>query len=281
MGYSGERYNASKLSGQSLAIIQTGITICDPNHLTPPRVYPNYAIHFVLSGKGTYSANGKSYKMSAGQGFLIVPNVVGSYMADEKEPWKYLYIVLSGIDAEPLTLRAGLDEDEPVFDFEQSEEFVDLLYSVHMGCKNQSAKGYESLGYFFLVMSKLIERRMPKKTTYSSIKHYIKKAKEYIEQHYSYNIGVQELADHIGLERSYLYRIFRQHYNMSPSEYINDFRLKKAVEMIDNRELTLPNIALSSGFYDYSYFSKQFIKKYKKTPGAYRREKQTEEKNNK
>ena len=60
--------------------------------------------------------------------------------------------------------------------------------------------------------------------------------------------------------------------NKSPSEYINDYRLKKAVEMMDNKLLTLHDIALSTGFYDYSYFSKQFIKKYNQSPGIYRRE---------
>ncbi len=271
MGYSGERYGLSKLHGQSLAVTQCGITICEPLHNTPPRIYPQYAIHFILSGKGTYVVNDKSYELKSGQGFLITPDVINSYVADKKEPWTYIYVVFCGNDAEAIVNNAGLDEDEVTFDFEQSDEFANLLYSIHSACKDQTALGYEAIGYFTLAMSKLISQNMPKKKIYSSTKQYLKMAKEYIEQHYSYNMEINELANHIGLERSYLYRIFKDKYNMSPSEYINDYRLKKSVEMMNNDELTLPNIALSNGFYDYSYFSKQFFKKYKVSPRVYRK----------
>ncbi len=271
MGYSGERYSAVKLPNQSLAVIECGITICEPKHYVPPRIYPNYSMSFVTKGKGTYVVNGNTYEISSGQGFLITPNTINSYTADENDPWTYIYVVFCGNDAEAIVNNAGLDENEVVFDFELKEEFTDLLYAIHSACKEQSAMGYEANGYFMLAMSKLIAKNIPEKREYSSTEQYIKKAKIYIEQHFSYNISVQEIADHVGLERSYLYRLFQEKYDKSPTEYISDYRLKKAVEMMSNKELTLPNIALSTGFYDYSYFSKQFIKKHNVSPGKYRK----------
>jgi AraC-like DNA-binding protein len=271
MSYSGERYSLSKINGQNLSITQCGITVCDSLHNVPPRIYPEHAIHFILRGKGTYVVNDKVFNLGPGQGFLIMPDVINSYTADKDDPWEYIYIVFTGNGAEVLINNAGLDEDELTFNFENNDEFKQLLNSIHSSCKKQTAMGYESLGYFILAMSKLVSQNIPKKKKHSSVKQYMKMAKEYIEQHYSYNISIKELADHIGLERSYLYRIFMEKYNISPSEYINNFRLKKAEEMMHNRDLTLLNIALSSGFYDYSYFSKQFTKKYKISPGTYRK----------
>ncbi len=278
MAYTGERYNLVKFPEQSLAIIECGITICDSMHHAPPRIYPHHSLTFILSGKGTYVVGNDTYELSAGQGFLIMPETICSYTADLNEPWTYIYVVFSGNDAEAITQNAGLDENELIFDFELTNDFIGLLHSMHTSCREQTAMGYEAIGYLTLVISNLIEKNMSNKPEYSSVEQYIKKAKNYISQHYSYNITIQELASHVGLDRTYLYKLFMETLNKSPSEYINNYRLKKAVEMMENKQLTLPNIALSTGFYDYSYFSKQFIKKYNKSPGAYRREIKMEEK---
>lgn len=272
MSYTGERYNLVRFPGQSLAIIECGITRCNSMHYAPPRIYPHYSLTFILSGKGTYVANNKTYPLSAGQGFMIIPETVCSYTADSDEPWTYIYVIFSGDDAASITKNAGIDENQLIFNFELKSDFIDLLNSIHTACREQTAMGYEAIGYLTLVMSRLIEQNISNKQDYSSAEQYIKKAKNYIKQHYSYNITIQELASHVGLDRTYLYRLFIENLNKSPSEYINDYRLKKAVEMMDNKQLALPNIALSTGFYDYSYFSKQFIKKYNKSPGRYRRE---------
>lgn len=272
MGYTGERYSLVKAPGQSLAVIECGITICDHSHHTAPRVYPNYAIHFVLEGKGIYVVNNKSYKVCAGQGFLIEPDIVCSYTADNDKPWRYIYVVFDGNDSDTIVHNAGLDQNFPIFNFDLKREFTNLLYSIHYACMENNSMGYEAIGYFNLVMSRLIRQNISSFQEYSSSEQYIEKAKNYVQQHYSYNITIQELAAHIGLDRTYLYRLFREKLNKSPSEYINDYRLKKAIEMMANEQLTLSNIALSTGFYDYSYFSKQFIKKYHKAPGIYRKE---------
>lgn len=272
MSYTGERYNLVRFPGQSLAIIECGITRCHSGHHALPRIYPHHSLSFILSGKGIYVASNETYTLSAGQGFMIVPETVCSYTADSDDPWTYIYVVFSGNDAESITQNAGIDENQLIFDFELKSDFISLLHSMHTACREQTAMGYEAIGYLTLVMSRLVEQNILNKQEYSSAEQYIKKAKNYIKQHYSYNITIQELASHVGLDRTYLYRLFMENLNKSPSEYINDYRLKKAVEMMENKLLTLPDIALSTGFYDYSYFSKQFIKKYNQSPGIYRRE---------
>ena len=76
MSYITDRYNLKKLSSQSLAVTECGIQICNSGHATPPIPYKEYAIHFILEGKGVFTVNGKTYNLSSGQGFLIInPNI--------------------------------------------------------------------------------------------------------------------------------------------------------------------------------------------------------------
>ncbi len=271
MSYTGERYTMVRLQEQSLGVLECGITICSKAHAVPSRIYPHHVATFVLKGKGTYVVSGVAHEIKSGQGFVIFPNISCSYTADEEEPWEYLFVVFSGPDAEALVHNAGIDEIDFCFEFDNSEHFTGLLYQIHTACKEQKALGYEANAYFMLVMSKLIEKSRMNKMEYFSARQYIKKAKRYIEQHYVYDMTIQEVADHVGVDRTYLYRLFINHLGMPPSGYINDFRLNKSIELMKKQEISLNNIALSVGFYDYSYFSKRFIKKYKISPGVYRK----------
>lgn len=53
-----------------------GMSKCEPNHSFGPAVRPNYIIHYILSGKGTYQVEDQKYELQGGQGFLIEPEAV-------------------------------------------------------------------------------------------------------------------------------------------------------------------------------------------------------------
>ncbi len=59
-----------------------GMSACRPNHSFGPAVRPNYIIHYILSGKGTYQVGERRYEIRQGQGFLIEPEAVTFYKAD-------------------------------------------------------------------------------------------------------------------------------------------------------------------------------------------------------
>ena len=60
---------------------------------------------------------------------------------------------------------------------------------------------------------------------------------------------------------------------MSPSKFLTDIRLKKAVALMEYDNLSINEIAVSAGFYDLSHFSRIFHNIFGMSPGAYRKEK--------
>ncbi len=61
-----------------------------------PAVRECYLLHFCLDGCGDFYANDQHYHLEKGQGFLICPNELTFYQADEAHPWTYAWIGLSG-----------------------------------------------------------------------------------------------------------------------------------------------------------------------------------------
>lgn len=62
------------------------------------------------------------YSLGANQAFLICPNQINLYTADETDPWKYVWIEFDGMRAENSLLQAGLDQDRPVYNPRTAEE---------------------------------------------------------------------------------------------------------------------------------------------------------------
>ena len=78
--------------------------------------------------------------------------------------------------------------------------------------------------------------------------------------------GVSELADEIAMSRSNLLRKVKKMTSLSVSQFINQVRLNKAMEMLKETSLTVSEISYEVGFSSPSYFTKCFHEQYGYTP---------------
>lgn len=99
---------------------------------------------------------------------------------------------------------------------------------------------------------------------------YVEEALKYIEANYSEAVTIQDLANWLGLERTYLYRLFKSMVGMSPQAYLLDVRIHQACTLLTHSDLTITNIARSVGYEDSLYFSRLFRRKKGQIPSQYR-----------
>ncbi len=102
---------------------------------------------------------------------------------------------------------------------------------------------------------------------------FIKKAEEIVETNLrNPAFEISEFASQLSISKSSLQRKIKASTNLNPSEFIRDFRLRKAVELIKQGNLNIDEIALLVGFNSTSYFIRTFKNKYGKTPSAFKTE---------
>jgi len=101
----------------------------------------------------------------------------------------------------------------------------------------------------------------------------ISKAIRYIHQHYTENISLQAVADHVGLSVSYLSNLFKRELQISFVDYLNRYRIDRAKELLTDTNMKSYDIAVEVGFSpEYTYFSKVFKKVTGVNPNEYRRQ---------
>ena len=75
-----------------LSLYQFGWERCRPSQSFGPAARNHYLFHYVISGTGILHADDKAktthtYRVKSGQGFMIFPNQINTYIADKNKPW--------------------------------------------------------------------------------------------------------------------------------------------------------------------------------------------------
>lgn len=263
------------IDNSDLKVYQYGYEECEPDHLYGPATRDHYLLHFISSGKGTFYTENKSYTLSAGQGFLISPDLITSYKADSSDPWTYSWIGFNGTNAEYYMKHIGLGIDSPIFTYKNTDTFIEIFNDLKKLNRNTVIGQVRMTGCLYMLLAFLMEcstiLSIQGKAFFSSKEEYVKNAVIYIQTNYSRKITVEEISDYIGLNRSYLGIIFKEYTNMTPQEFIIDFRINKAKKLLGDMSMLIGDVSRSVGYDDPLNFSKIFKKIVGVSPNAYRK----------
>lgn len=257
----------------SLFVNCCGCSRTEPLHSFGPAQKPHYLIHFVLSGRGKFTINGKEYSLEPGYGFLIPPEELVFYQSDGENPWTYVWAGFSGSLAESTVKAMGLSLNNPVFMSERGEELYrtvkDMMEHNTYGIANDLRRNGQ-LQLFLSIIAESVP--IEKKSETDSADNYVRRAVEFIQGNYCNPIKVADVADYVCINRSYLYTLFRNGTGMSPQQFLTTFRITKATELLQLTEHPIESIALSCGYTDPLVFTKAFKQMKGMSPSAYRRE---------
>ena len=249
-----------------------GMSECKPGHSIGPEVRPNYIIHCVLDGKGIFQINDKHYEVQKGQGFLIEPETLIRYKANEKEPWSYMWIGFSGARAEKYLADIGLHSGKPVFQCEKIDELKKIILKMfqyqHLSVANQ----YHLQGLLYEFLACVAEGvRGTDVQEESDDNKYVREAVNFIRNSYFRGVTVAEIAEHVSVNRSYLYKLFEETFGMSPKEFLTRFQISRAKELLTWSDISIESVAWSCGYKDALSFSKVFKKTMGVSPTMYRK----------
>ena len=99
----------------------------------------------------------------------------------------------------------------------------------------------------------------------------IKTTLTYIQENYKEKIYIRDLAGLIGMNEQYFCRFFKKVIGRSPMEYVNEYRIKKAMHYLKESDLTVTEICLECGYNNLGNFLREFRKYTSTTPLQYRK----------
>ena len=258
-----EKYTFSNKDNTDLNVYRCGFEECSPGYGWGPAVRDHFNMHYILSGKGTFYIQGERYSLKANEGFLIWPDTVVRYEADEKDPWTYAWVGFHGLKAEFFLKKAGLSLNKPTFVYSADDRLINCLNAMRSAVKPDSASELMVTGYLYHFLSLLIKNHRqthPVEIHAAGGDRHVSRAIEYITKNYASSLSIGELAQQLNIDRSYLFTLFRTHTGLSPRDFIIRFRMDKAGDLLKNPLLSIGDVARSVGYDDPLQFSKTFKK---------------------
>lgn len=257
-----------------LEIYHYGMERCDSGHSFGPAVRDHYLIHFISDGRGIFRAGDNVYKLGKNQAFLIMPGIITYYEADRINPWTYSWIGFNGTNACSILSNGKLTMENPIFNFDQYSIINECMEQLLRIDSNKYGSNFKKKAYLYMLLSEI--QRINYERYHGFHKNnqkelYIDKAIRFIEMNYSMEITVQNIADYIGLNRSYLCEIFKKYADISPQGYLINYRMKKAAGLLSTSALTVGDISRSVGYNDPLCFSKVFKRTMGVSPVNYRK----------
>ena len=134
-----------------LSIFNCGIERCAPAQTWGPGIRDHYLIHLVLSGKGEFEVNGRTWQVCAGDLFFAHPSQLIRYTADGQEPWEYSWVGFNGACAHKLAAQLPFTDDAPVHRTADPEGMRAALANIYSSRGLQPQDEAAMVGYLYQI----------------------------------------------------------------------------------------------------------------------------------
>lgn len=256
-----------------------------------------YDIELCTRGGYTIDLDGVSYDIREGDLYVIFPKVEArrSFTAEETST-SYLSVKGSGVGE--LFESLGFSAETPMFPekipprcAEILESLIDSLevrgaFSVrdlnnsdiefisndsYSGMFTQEAN-LRQTAWFTMLISELMRIRGKRTAgnTKPTQRNYVDNAIRYMEANYHLDINVHQVADYVGINRSYLFQLFRNETGCSMQQYLINLRMKAACTLLSRADIQVKTVAASVG-YEPLNFSRIFKKHIGISPTEYQK----------
>lgn len=262
-----------------LGLYQFGWEKCSPSHSFGPTARNHFLFHYVISGTGVLKAddtkgNTHTYQIKSGQGFMIFPEQITTYIADQRFPWEYAWLEFDGLRVKEAIEIAGLSKDRPVYHARSKDLREEMMNEMMYIIQHNDASSFHLIGHLYLFLDYFTRSAAPTNITeHSKLQDfYIKEALAFIEQNFQNDISVEDIASVCKLNRSYFGKIFKNAIGKSPQEFLLNYRMIKATELLKLTQLSIGDISNAVGYTNQLHFSRAFKNVYGVSPREWRKE---------
>lgn len=231
----------------------------------PPHWHEHIEMHYILQGQGTFLCNHKPFKVSEGSLVIINSNelheassqtkvfdalVVIFEMKDFSKEVANFNVIFQSFIAEDARIREILCSID--------KEGLDKSFGYKLCIKGKILELITFLLRNYVVENLSDKENMKRRQNLDRLNMVI----QYIQYNYTDLISMSTLADMVHLSEYRFCHVFKESIGQSPINYINEMRLKKAHYLLEQKMMTVSEVAAAVGFQDYNNFGRQFHKYY-------------------
>lgn len=245
-----------------------GITYPDPHYEIKRACSEFYVLEYVVSGKGHVTVNGESFRVSAGDVYLLPLGCSCHYYSDPETPCQKIWMNINGDLCRHLIHAYHLDNK---YHFEQaclSKKFEQIIAI----CENKSLKTSLVFAKCSRILFEIIQSLYMDFYEEAAMNEHVLAAKQYCDANICEKISMKDISAAANLSVSQLNRLFKKEIGKTVYSYLLDCRIELSKSLLRGSGMSIRQIADKLNFADEHYFSNIFKKKTSYSPKEYRQQ---------
>jgi AraC-like DNA-binding protein len=258
-------------AGNRLNLLFAGMEHCKPEYRFARQGFPVYILEVVLGGTGTLVLDGEEWKLAKDALYLYGPAIPCSIVNDPDAPLQKSFIAFSFPDGNlrevyPLQRLFICASDA----FDQGRMLIRQFFEEAFHADPFSTRICANcLDTFLLNWVRFeAERKQVKRNSRQAFL----RLKERIEDNFLEFDSMEAIGKAASLSPSYISRLFKQHYHMSPYHFLLKKKMEYAMDLLNNTRLSVGEVARECGFEDPFHFSRLFKSMMHKSPSCFKAE---------
>ncbi|WP_417796651.1 AraC family transcriptional regulator [Stutzerimonas nitrititolerans] len=239
-----------------------------------PHCHETFSIGAITAGCSTYFNGDARERLERGALVIINPQTVHACNPIDGQPWSYLmfYVDAGWLGALQGELGASADGAfmpySPILSRDPAL-FAGLtqLYATLLDPQIETLHKQSLAVEFFSLLQQTLAPG-PSLSNAEPLRQ-LQRAADYIADHCTHALRLEDICQAAGLSPSYLIRAFKQHYGMTPHAYLLNRRIQRSQHWL-RQDRDLAEVALAAGFADQAHFQRTFKRQLAATPGQYR-----------
>jgi AraC-like DNA-binding protein len=241
-------------------------------HAYPRHSHDYYVLSLIARGRQSFTHKGTKYRTPPGGLILINPGAAHTGEPVDAQGFELRALYPSSTLMERAVFELTGRRALPFFKEVRVDHpwATNMVSSLHRAILN-GAGMLESESRFFTAMTQLNKHYAGTGSSEhppGKEKMAIRKARQYIEEHFAQNVTLKELAEHVALSPYYLLRAFHAEEGMPPYAYLESVRIRHTQQLIKAGK-SLADVAAEAGFSSQSHMTRHFKKIIGVTPGQY------------
>jgi AraC-like DNA-binding protein len=227
-----------------------------------------YELEFIIDGKAKTSINGVEFALKRGSAYILRPTDLHEFFGQPKADFYSISVNAGSFDQKLYSefiskntfILTSLSEDELNY-------AITLCESLKM-FNNDSHKNYQSASVLNLLLLLFLEKF--KDTVHKENTDPIYGAIKYVNENFTKNPSLSDVASFAGLAETYFCRKFKKVTGKTYVEYLNTLKIGFAKRLLSNSPLSVTEICYLSGYNSLSQFIREFKKDANISPKNYR-----------
>lgn len=253
-----------------------------PDYVMEEHWHDDIELVIALSGHMTYNVNGQLVRIDEGEGIFINSRRLHSAFSEDRTECRYIVILFHPMllctarQLEQELVLPVLDSSLDFIRLKQDETWEkEIIRYVHLIAEKmeENAAALTAIGSLHIIWSEIVQHtdirlvQVKKDTQLSVLKTMI----SFVHEHFPEKITLAEIAKVGCVSKRTCENLFLKYVHKTPITFLNEYRLRKSIALMQNTDMTILEISLACGFSGASYYAECFRRSFGESPAEYRR----------